>query len=148
MPAEPSPTPATPTPETELRRHQSLHRRLPRQYQEPRQHSLTPRLRQPRRRQPKSLQSPPDLDPKAFKLPEGVLSMRPRWASSPGVAKELGINQEGAQRLVDFYAKQAKAEAVKPYEQWHAMQKQWQDEIKADPTIGGDKLEPALQKSR
>jgi hypothetical protein len=61
-------------------------------------------------------------------------------------AKELGINQEGAQRLVDFYAKQAKAEAVKPYEQWHAMQKQWQDEIKADPTIGGDKLEPALEK--
>jgi hypothetical protein len=149
MPNEPLQTPATPTPGTEAVQ-------TPNPTPPPPETTPAP-LEQPAAltdAKPAAAEPPPpakesatpEIDPKAFKLPEGVQADEAVLGEFAGVAKELGVNQEGAQRLVDLYAKQAKAEAVKPYEQWHAMQKQWQDEIKADPTIGGDKLEPALQR--
>jgi hypothetical protein len=149
MPEEPSPTARDTDPgDASSDDAAGYDRRLRRQVPEAPPALTDAPARQPRSRQPRSREpaSAGDLDPKAFKLPEGVQADEAVLGEFAGVAKELGINQEGAQRLVDLYAKQAKAEAVKPYEQWHAMQKQWQDEIKADPSIGGDKLEPALQK--
>jgi hypothetical protein len=146
--AEPSPTPATPTPETPApTTPESTPPSTPAVPEAP--PALTdapapPAETPPAEKPPEP--ATPEIDPKAFKLPDGVQANEEVLGEFAGVAKELGVNQEGAQRLVDLYAKQARAEAVKPYEQWHAMQKQWQDEIKADPTIGGDKLEPALQR--
>lgn len=51
---------------------------------------------------------------------------------------------ERAQKLVDLQTGLMQKMAEANYAEWTAMQTQWQDEVRADPDIGGDKLEPAL----
>lgn len=51
---------------------------------------------------------------------------------------------ERAQALVDLQIKAAREASEKASEAWSAMQTQWRDEVKADPEVGGDKLQPAL----
>lgn len=73
----------------------------------------------------------------AFKLPEGFEANEEVMTEASGVFKELGLPQEGAQKLVDLYAKQAQAAANAPVEYWQKMQKDWVAEIKADKDLGG-----------
>lgn len=72
-----------------------------------------------------------------FTLPEGFEANEEVMTEAQGVFKELGLPQEGAQKLVDLYAKQALAAANAPVEYWKQMQKDWQAEIKADKDLGG-----------
>ena len=53
-------------------------------------------------------------------------------------------HQERAQALVDLQGNILTAAAQKVAEAWTAQQATWQNEIKTDPVLGGDKLEPAL----
>lgn len=52
--------------------------------------------------------------------------------------------KEQLQSLVDLQAKLAKEASETISETWTTTQKEWQDAVKADPTIGGDKLPATL----
>lgn len=72
-----------------------------------------------------------------FKAPEGFEIDPAAVEKAVPLFKELGLNQEGAQKLVDFYADQMKSIAEEPYKAWDEMNKKWVEEIKADSDIGG-----------
>lgn len=72
----------------------------------------------------------------AFKAPEGVIFDEATITAASTLFKELGLTQEGAQKLVDFQAAQAKTQAEAPYKAYDAMREGWQNEVKADKEIG------------
>lgn len=49
-----------------------------------------------------------------------------------------------AQKLIDLQTKFAQAQSEKAMQTWNTLQETWQNEAKADPEIGGDKLEANL----
>lgn len=51
---------------------------------------------------------------------------------------------ERAQKLIDLQTGLMSKAAEASYKMWTDQQTAWQDEVRADPAIGGDKLEPAL----
>lgn len=71
-----------------------------------------------------------------FKAPEGITLSKETLAAATPLFKELGLSQEGAQKLVDFHTSQMKAAAEGPLNTVIAMRTQWQTETKADPVIG------------
>lgn len=83
----------------------------------------------------------------AFKAPEGYEFDEKGQAEATTLFKELGLNQDQAQKLMDVYAakaieaqKDATESAATAYAE---MRKSWQDEVKADPEIG--KILPAVK---
>lgn len=72
-----------------------------------------------------------------FTLPEGVTVNPEQMNSFKATAKELGLTQEAAQRLVTF---NAQAQAA----QFQAMVQGWEGQAKADKEFGGDKFEENL----
>ncbi|OVZ82195.1 peptidase [Yersinia kristensenii] len=57
------------------------------------------------------------------------------------VARELGLSQEQAQKLVDIYGKDIVPKLQqKQAEAWQQQTEQWGNDVKADKEIGGDKL--------
>lgn len=80
----------------------------------------------------------------AFKLPEGVTINEPVMAEFQGVAKDMGLSQEGAQKLIDFHAKTlqdfAKATGEEQEKAWKAVTDGWLEEAKNDKDFGGDKF--------
>jgi len=76
-----------------------------------------------------------------FTLPEGVtLDAKLLEAFTP-VAKELGLTQEAAQKLVDLQAGTIQAEATARQEAFEATLNEWRTANKADPEFGGAKWE-------
>ncbi len=79
-----------------------------------------------------------------FKLPEGVGMDAPTLDAFKGLAKELNISQESAQKLIDLQstlvAKQAQeyqAAVVKQSQDWAA-------EVKNDPELGGENYDKSV----
>lgn len=56
------------------------------------------------------------------------------------VAKSLNLSQEGAQQLADLHTKAIKAASEANTQLWAKTIETWENEIKSDPDIGGDKL--------
>jgi hypothetical protein len=84
---------------------------------------------------------PKDGKYETFKLPEGVeLDATALADASKFMAEELKLPQDRAQALVDFHVKALQTEAEAPYRLWEKTQRDWQEEVKADPVIGGDNL--------
>lgn len=83
-----------------------------------------------------------------FTLPEGVQLEAEKLDKFKEVAASLGLQQEGAQQLVDMYASEIKELAEAPYKAWFELQKTWQNEIKSDPEIGGANLERNLAQTK
>jgi hypothetical protein len=84
-----------------------------------------------------------------FKLPEGFKSEDIGEAVT--LAKDLGLTQEQAQKLIDYETKQveeakkADAEKKKSYEEGkQKMRQTWYDQVIKDKEIGGDKFKEAL----
>jgi hypothetical protein len=79
-----------------------------------------------------------------FTMPEGMdLDEAAAEAATP-IFKELGLSNEQAQRLVDFYAgERAKLESAN-YEAWVKAQGEWQDATRADDEVGGKEFEEKL----
>lgn len=75
-----------------------------------------------------------------FKVPEGIELGKEAVGEFKAVAAELGLNQDGAQKLVDLYTKSAMEAANAPYKLWEETQATWQKEVKADPEIGGSNM--------
>lgn len=80
-----------------------------------------------------------------FTAPEGSELDAAVTDAFAGVAKELNLTQEAAQKVVD---KMAPLMAQRQAEQVQAVQKQWRDESTADKEFGGDKLTESLATAR
>lgn len=74
-----------------------------------------------------------------FKAPEGMqLDEKALEAATP-IFKELGLNNDQAQKLVDLYTVQTKAAADAPAQAFRELNDQWRGEVIKDPTIGNGK---------
>lgn len=80
-----------------------------------------------------------------FNFPEGIDVDQVELGEFKELAADLGLDQEGAQRLIDFEAERVKkAQDVFAEAQNTLMedtQKRWKKEVKADKEIGGANLE-------
>lgn len=83
-----------------------------------------------------------------FDLPEGIKLDEPVMGEFKGLAKELGLTQEQAQKLVSLGANMQKGNAETFTTQLQAKvdetAKGWATEAKADKEIGGDKFDENL----
>lgn len=71
-----------------------------------------------------------------FTLPEGYRLDETVAGEVNDLFKGLGLDQPGAQRLMDFYVAKANEAAEAPFKLWADTQKGWIDEVKADPELG------------
>jgi hypothetical protein len=80
-----------------------------------------------------------------FKAPEGVTLDQAQVDAFTPVAKELGLTNEQAQKLVDLHTAQtteaAKAFQTSQHEAWQTQVKQWESETRSDKEIGGAKFD-------
>lgn len=77
----------------------------------------------------------------AFDMPEGVTVDEAALARFTPIAKELGLDQGGAQKLVDIYA-EMQAESAKAFADQVS---QWGEQTRNDPEIGGAKFDENLK---
>lgn len=84
----------------------------------------------------------------AFTMPEGGEVDEALLGEFSAVAKELGLTQAQAQKLVDLQAKSAIAETSARTDQLtqalEAQKTRWVDEIKNDPELGGAKFDATI----
>ena len=76
-----------------------------------------------------------------FVMPEGVELDSALLTEATPLFKELGLNQEQAQKLVDFQAKQVKASSESQVDAFNQLMNDWQEQSKNDKEFGGDKFE-------
>ncbi len=86
----------------------------------------------------------PVYDMTKFVLPEGVQIDEKAMGEAAVLFKEVGLEQDQAQKLLTFAANREKAIAEAGVNAYVALQTKWVSEIKADPEIGGDKLPASL----
>jgi len=72
----------------------------------------------------------------AWTLPDGYELDSGVAAEAEPIFRELGLTQESAQKLVDFYAKHAVASSKEALDAWMETRKGWRDEMKSDPELG------------
>lgn len=58
-----------------------------------------------------------------------------------GIAKELGLTQEGAQKLIDLQSAMAAKQEQALTESREGLRKQWSDAVRNDPEFGGEKYD-------
>lgn len=83
-----------------------------------------------------------------FTLPEGIQLDATVVDEIKGLAKELGVSQEAAQKIADVAAKSTQAVATQQADTVKSIQDGWIAETKADKEIGGDALDTNLAKAR
>lgn len=71
-----------------------------------------------------------------FKVPEGYTLNGDDAKAATELFKEMNLNQDQAQKLVDFYSEKFVSAAKAPFNAYQNMRKEWQDAAKADPDIG------------
>lgn len=79
-----------------------------------------------------------------FTLPEGVEVDEATLGEAAAMFKDIGLPQDKAQKLVDFYTGKLAAAAEAPQKLWEATQADWQGKVRADPEIGGTKLDATI----
>jgi len=79
-----------------------------------------------------------------FKLPEDIKLEGAALEELSGLAKELGLTQEQAQKVADLGAKQAQTLASQYVEQHKTTVNEWATQTKTDKEIGGEALEANL----
>lgn len=75
-----------------------------------------------------------------FTMPEGVTLKGEALDELKAFAKEKGLSQEDAQKLVDMGAKQSQGFATQLAEQAKAQATEWASQTQSDKEIGGDAL--------
>lgn len=83
-----------------------------------------------------------------FTLPEGVALDADSATEIKGLAKELNLSQEKAQKVVDAATKLAQKGTQQIADTIRTVHEQWQAETRADKEIGGDKLTENLAKAK
>lgn len=76
-----------------------------------------------------------------FKVPEGMTLDKAMVDQFTPIAKELNLNQDQAQKVVDLYAAAMKGQQ----DAWNKTLQGWLDQTKADKEIGGQNLESTLR---
>lgn len=76
-----------------------------------------------------------------FTMPDGVEVDKAKLEAISPVFKELNLSQEGAQKLVDFYAKTVAETQNANAEAWKATRETWKVAAKADKEIGGEQYD-------
>jgi hypothetical protein len=90
-------------------------------------------------------QAPEPLTWEAIKLPEGItVDDEAKQSFLDIMNDDKATPAERAQKLVDLQTSLMQKGADATYQAWTDMQTQWQDEVRADPVIGGEKLAPVL----
>ncbi len=72
-----------------------------------------------------------------FKAPDGYTLSADTIAAATPIFKELGLNQDQAQKLVDFHAKAMLDAAKAPQADYAALRTDWQTKVKSDTEILG-----------
>jgi len=83
----------------------------------------------------------------AFKLPEGMdldTALATEFHTS---AKDMGLSQENAQKMIDLAVRNREAQATDQAEQWATMRESWVTEVKNDPEFGGDKFTETVERA-
>jgi hypothetical protein len=94
---------------------------------------------------------PPKPEPRApeeyaeFTKPEGLEFDPDALSEFKIFAKEQDLTQEQAQKLLEFGGAKIKAMTEAPYKLWAETQAKWQEEVKADPEIGGTKFQDSVK---
>jgi hypothetical protein len=71
-----------------------------------------------------------------WKLPDGYELDAGVAAEAEPIFRELGLPQDAAQKLVDFYAKHALASSKENLDAWMDTRQEWRDSMKSDPVLG------------
>jgi hypothetical protein len=92
-------------------------------------------------------ESKPDVAPEkyeAFKVPEGQ-ALDPKMVEKfTGIAKELNLSQDKAQKLIDLSVEQAKQIVDSQESQMKVVRETWRNEIKNDADFGGTKFNDTI----
>lgn len=83
-----------------------------------------------------------------LKLAEGVKLDDASLSAFKGVAKELGLDSPKAQKLVDLYGSMQTSAQKAQQEAYTKLDSEWVAALKADPEIGGSKLEASTALAR
>ena len=76
-----------------------------------------------------------------FSVPEGMEIDEQALSEAQVMFKDMNLPQAQAQQFVDFYAKTIQHHTQKAAQEWAGTTKSWTEAVKADPEIGGDKLQ-------
>lgn len=88
---------------------------------------------------------PAVFDAAKLKLPEGFKADDPVFKQFGEIATKAKIAPESAQKLFDLYTSEVKKVSESAHDGFRQLNQQWQNEVKGDPEIGGDKLPAVLQ---
>lgn len=92
---------------------------------------------------PAAVQEP--LDFAKLTLPEGFQVDAEVSKTFTDILNDAALSpQDRAQKLLDLQVGMMNKSSEAGLAAWGDLQKQWQDQARADPAIGGDKLDPAL----
>jgi hypothetical protein len=79
-----------------------------------------------------------------FKLPEGATVDDDSLKSASTLFADSGLSQEQAQKFIDLAVSREKAQAESGLRAFVDLQNKWVSEIKADPDIGGERLQATI----
>ena len=80
----------------------------------------------------------------AFKLPEGSSIDSDELQRATELFRASSLNQEQAQKFIDLALSREQSAAAKGQRAFADLQHKWVSEIKADPDIGGERLQASL----
>ncbi len=83
-----------------------------------------------------------------YSLPKGTYISEDVLGEFNGLAKELGLSQDKAQKLVDIAAQSMQQQQEALMKNWDSITTGWAKEIKNDPEFGGDKFEATVTQAR
>ena len=92
------------------------------------------------------MQTPADYQP--FKIPEGLGYKQEAMGEFSAAAREMGLTQEQAQKLVDMHAKNWMGAQAEFEQQMIRMREEWGQQLRKHPEYGGAKLEENLGHAR
>ena len=79
-----------------------------------------------------------------FDLPEGIAKDDPLVSAFTAAVAEAKLPKDAAQAVMSALAPKVAEALQAPYRLWTEAQARWQAEVKADPEIGGTRLQPTL----
>ena len=79
-----------------------------------------------------------------FKLPDGLTADAEAMKAATDLFADSKLSQEQAQKFIDFAASREKATAQAGVRAFVDLQTRWVSEIKADPEIGGSRLQASI----
>lgn len=83
-----------------------------------------------------------------FKVPEGMTLDQKVVEEFTPLAKELGLSQENAQKMVDLYASQVQKFHQAQLDNWRNTLDEWASSVKADKEIGGENYDTSVRHAR